>query len=143
MRPAAQLSQSEHPNHSKFASSCQVNDRVRGGFATILEGARPAMIRSLLNQAGAYNRLAKSSLSARSRQALYARKASTISRLIELGAGLVDECLLGRGLVTIALPNDRCLHVPIDRLSPAARGIVKATLLQRFDDGQLHVAGAR
>lgn len=119
------------------------HSRTKRPFRKLLEGVRSQAIHSLLNRAGLANRLAKTAETSRARHQLYAQKAQAVSRLLELGAGIVDECLVSRGLVTIALANSRCLHVPIDRLSPVARGIVRATLLQRFDDQHLHAGGAR
>src|SRR5262249_37065142 len=72
---------------------------------TVLQTSRRGAIERLLARAALMNRLAKLATTAHARGLLYAQKTAAVVRLIECGAGQIEELLLTRELVTVKLCN--------------------------------------
>lgn len=93
-------------------------------FADVLQSARVEAVQSLSTRASLFNRLAKATENPSSRRRFYQMKSIAISRLIALGAAEVEELFPRQGMLTVALPNGRCLHCPVDQLRPDARRVL-------------------
>lgn len=91
------------------------------------DSVRDRATAALLDNVARLNRMAKVA-SPRDRQRLYIRKAALLSQLVVVGDGRVDEVGLETGLATIRLLSGRRLHVPIHRLSPAAKAVINKTV---------------
>lgn len=100
-------------------------------FIEILNSSREELIGALMRRAALSNRLAKAAPTAAGRRRFYAQKSAALSRLVLLGAGRVDEVLLARGLVTVALGNGRRMHLPIRQLPIEVRRHLAAVFDQQ------------
>lgn len=101
-------------------------------FKERLKASRPAAITVLMSRAALLNKLAKLTLCDVDRRRLYERKSRTLSWLIVLGGGWVEEVLFERGLATVRLLNGLRQHIPLEHLSDDARQVVEAALLRRL-----------
>lgn len=97
--------------------------------ADILEPTLQTAIHRIASRAHLFNRIAHTSINPVSRRTAYRAKVSCVSRLLTMrGGAQVEEVLPGRGLVTVALPTGRRLHVPLEHLEPAAKQVVARIL---------------
>lgn len=86
-------------------------------FSAIINSVRYQAIEVLLARAVLFNRLAKASpRGTAARRVLYLQKSRAVSRLVELGAGYVEDSVPMGGVVTVRLVNGRRLHLPIGSL---------------------------
>src|SRR5688572_5479367 len=100
-------------------------------FSEIVSSSRRASVSALVTRASLFNRLAKAAASPCARRRFYAEKTAAVSRLIVLGAVVMEEVLPARGLLTVGLPNGRYLHVPIDHLQHQAKQVVASYVQER------------
>lgn len=103
-------------------------------FTDVLNSSRPMTIKRLVERAALCNRLAKNAPSPSARAQFYDQKTAAISRLLLIGAGRVEELLVTSGLITVALPGGRRLHVPVGDLLPAAKHEVDLLIRRRLTE---------